>query len=215
MCAVVQAGKGRAGLMSCVLLFRMGVRDSAAAAMDYYDETRVWNRKGLTVFSQRKAVIFYERLWRDYWHVQGSLKDVPAEEKVGGKYPMPVEPPVRVVGVQIVYLQNIPGMRLRIFKASNLDPQLLEDCGRSQDMTWDSDVTVSGNFKLLIERYGRFGKRKKFIELWHNTLFMTPKNFEVDFGYDRAALCSMFSWFPCRLHCTRTLTDLSGVTLPL
>ncbi|CAM9317459.1 unnamed protein product, partial [Ectocarpus fasciculatus] len=59
-----KAGKGRAGLMSCVLLVRTGSYPSAIAAMDKYDETRTHNGRGLTVTSQRKFVLFYELLWR-------------------------------------------------------------------------------------------------------------------------------------------------------
>jgi phosphatidylinositol-3,4,5-trisphosphate 3-phosphatase/dual-specificity protein phosphatase PTEN len=51
-----KAGKGRAGLMCCVLLLRAGVVNSAAEAFKKYDATRVTNNKGLTVTSQRKYV---------------------------------------------------------------------------------------------------------------------------------------------------------------
>ena len=44
-----KAGKGRAGLMSCILLIRTGEVQSAHEALDLYDNTRVTNKKGLTV----------------------------------------------------------------------------------------------------------------------------------------------------------------------
>ena len=59
-----KAGKGRAGLMCCVLLIRCGFVKSAREAMELYDRKRVTNNKGLTLPSQRKFVIFYEALWR-------------------------------------------------------------------------------------------------------------------------------------------------------
>ena len=46
-------------------------------ALEHYDRERVTNNRGLTVTSQRKFVVFYERLWRDYWGVQGNLARVP------------------------------------------------------------------------------------------------------------------------------------------
>jgi len=64
-----KAGKGRAGIMTCCLLIRTGFKQSSTEALDYYDQTRVKNNKGLTVKSQRKFVRIYERLWRERWEV--------------------------------------------------------------------------------------------------------------------------------------------------
>lgn len=111
-----KAGKGRAGLMSCVLLVRMGLQPDAEAAMQYYDETRVWNRKGLTVVSQRKAVKFYEKLWREHWGVTGNIGDIPAETRVGERFPIPVEPSVRIVGVQVLFAPHHDDLRVKIFR---------------------------------------------------------------------------------------------------
>ena len=102
--------------MSCVLLLRSGVKDTAEEAMQYYDDTRVWNRRGLTVVSQRKAVHFYETLWRRYWNIPGSLKDIPAEKVVGETFPIPVEPSIRIVGIQLLFLPNEEMLQLKIFK---------------------------------------------------------------------------------------------------
>ena len=44
-----KAGKGRAGLMSCILLIRTGEVQSADEALDLYDKLRVSDKKGLTV----------------------------------------------------------------------------------------------------------------------------------------------------------------------
>ena len=66
--------------------------------------------------------------------------------------------------------------------ASNVAPELIENCGRSPDMSWSCDVTVTGNFKILVERVGQRGKKKKFLEFWHNTLFINAKTGEIDFG---------------------------------
>ena len=64
-----KAGKGRAGIMTCCLLVRIGFKQTALEAMEYYDKTRVVNNRGLTVTSQRKFVLLYERLWRDVWEL--------------------------------------------------------------------------------------------------------------------------------------------------
>lgn len=67
-------------------------------------------------------------------------------------------------------------------RASNVDPELVQNCGSSADMAWNCDVTISGTFKILIERTGQRGKKKKYLEFWHNTLFVDAKTGDVDFG---------------------------------
>jgi len=59
-----KAGKGRAGIMTCVLLIRAGICRTAAAAIEHYNSTRVKDKNGLTMISQQKYVLFYELLWR-------------------------------------------------------------------------------------------------------------------------------------------------------
>lgn len=59
-----KAGKGRAGLMACCLLLRMGYQPTAAEAIAYYGKTRTKNGKGLTVPTQLTSVGYYERLFK-------------------------------------------------------------------------------------------------------------------------------------------------------
>ena len=42
--------------MTCLMLFRAGYFKTADEALDHYDATRVTNKKGLTVKSQRRFV---------------------------------------------------------------------------------------------------------------------------------------------------------------
>lgn len=57
-----KAGKGRAGLMACCLLLRMGYQPTATEAISYYGKTRTKNGKGLTVPTQLTSVGYYARL---------------------------------------------------------------------------------------------------------------------------------------------------------
>ena len=59
-----KAGKGRSGLMACVLLMALNPTDLASAdrAMDYYARMRTHDGKGLTIPSQRRYVQYYEQL---------------------------------------------------------------------------------------------------------------------------------------------------------
>lgn len=49
-------------MMACVLLVRMQFANSAAAAIERYNQVRVHDLRGLTVISQRKWVKYYEQL---------------------------------------------------------------------------------------------------------------------------------------------------------
>lgn len=49
-------------MMACALLVRMQYANSAVAAIERYNETRVRDLRGLTVVSQRKWVKYYEQL---------------------------------------------------------------------------------------------------------------------------------------------------------
>ncbi|TDH68530.1 hypothetical protein CCR75_001433 [Bremia lactucae] len=57
-----KAGKGRAGMMACMLLLRMGFSSSATEAIELYNRERVHDRCGLTVQSQKKWVNYYAAL---------------------------------------------------------------------------------------------------------------------------------------------------------
>jgi phosphatidylinositol-3,4,5-trisphosphate 3-phosphatase/dual-specificity protein phosphatase PTEN len=71
VCALhCKAGKGRAGVMACCLLLRIGFKKTAGTMIAHYDKTRVtMNKKsgrqhGLTVPSQLRFVAYYERILR-------------------------------------------------------------------------------------------------------------------------------------------------------
>jgi hypothetical protein len=187
-----KAGKGRAGLMCCVLLVRSGTCQSALEAMDYYDRHRVENNRGLTVTSQRKYVIFYEMLWRQYWGVTGDIGQVPAVETMDNSpFILPHEPQVRIVGVQLLgsAITAMNGLQVKIYQGTNFKPHLVCSDGIPENgpnspsaarsaargstgpNKWKCDCEVKGNFKVYISRQTLSGEKKVF-ELWHNTLFL-------------------------------------------
>ena len=171
-----KAGKGRAGLMCCVALVRTGAKKSAIEAMDYYDATRVRNNRGLTVQSQRKFVIFYELLWKHYWGVTSNIGDVPAERPGENKYPVPEQPEVQIIGVEVLGLWSkmLSGLQIKIYQGTNFVPELVVNEGvpyKDEINRWRCDCRVKGNFKIYLYKKGLM-KKKKVMELWHNTLFL-------------------------------------------
>jgi hypothetical protein len=171
-----KAGKGRAGLMSCITLIRTGFCASATEAMDHYDRTRVTNNKGLTVTSQRKYVIFYELLWRQYWGVSGEIGTIPAERGETRKYVVPTEPEINIIGVQLLGLvaSTLTGLQIKIYQGTNFSPECVQSEGDEYtncSNKWKCNCNVTGNFKIYVYKKTAF-KTKKIFEMWHNTLFM-------------------------------------------
>lgn len=128
-----KAGKGRAGVMCCVLLVRSGAATSALDAMAQYDARRVTNNKGLTLVSQRKAVIFYEYLWRYCWGVTGDIGRVSAARAAGRGYAVPHQPVLPLAQVEMLHLptqflqQHAAFFRVTVHKVTSFRPQLLYD----------------------------------------------------------------------------------------
>lgn len=171
-----KAGKGRAGLMCCVLLLRAGVAQSAIEAMNLYDSKRVTNKRGLTVTSQRKFVIFYETLWRQCWGVLGNIGDVSAAE--AEQFKIPDQPPYRVTKVEVLNIPEdfvVKNFEISIHKITNFGPQKLFTTGKQSGSSpsCDCNTTIMGNFKVFVSfNKGGFSSFIKLVELQHNTLFM-------------------------------------------
>ena len=123
-------------------------------ALDHYDRERVTNNRGLTVTSQRKYVMFYESLWRDYWGVQGKIGDIPGEHPSSTKWVVPEQPSVIVHGIEIldVPAQLLKNIRIRIYKGTNFTPVLKHDSGKGKGYgtTFTCDTCIEGNFKIEV-----------------------------------------------------------------
>ena len=190
MCSLhCKAGKGRAGLMTCILLLRSGEFQSALEVLDHYDATRVSNNRGLTVTSQRKFVIFYELLWRQYYGESGNIGAVPGSLPLERK--VPVQPTLHLSEVEILNCKlpkGLKNVRIMIYKGGNMAPRLLYDTGKLKDGEAKAltPCILQGNFKIHVEhKPSFFGKEVKICELWHNTLFVDRGALIIDFMLDQ------------------------------
>ena len=182
-----KAGKGRAGLMSCVLMVRSGEFQSAIEALDHYDATRVSNNKGLTVTSQRKYVIFYEMLWRQYYGEAGDLGKIPGSAPLKRKVPM--QPELHLAEIKVLNSKMpLRNVRVMVYKGGNMKPVLLYDTGAGEGSgtSFMTPCTIQGNFKVHVEhKPSVLGGKMKVFELWHNTLFVDRGALVVDFKMDQ------------------------------
>lgn len=180
-----KAGKGRAGLMSCVLMIRSGEFQSAVEALDHYDATRVMNNKGLTVTSQRKYVLFYEMLWRQYYGETGDIGKVPGSAPLKRK--VPTQPELFLSEIKVLK-SKIPlrNVRVVVYKGGNMKPKQLYDTGKGsgKETSFTTPCVIQGNFKILVKhKPSVLESETKLFELWHNTLFdMSAET--VDFKID-------------------------------
>ena len=173
------AGKGRAGVMCCILLIRTGYSKTAKEALQLYDNKRVIiNKRALTLTSQRKFVVFYEALWRKYWHVSGDIGAEPANSSSSPqRFILPEQPTLHLVGLELIDMNYdfVKNVRIKVYQGTNSNPVLLYDSQNSTENKFQfvCDCKFQGNFKVHVQKpSGLFRKPKKLFELWHNTLFM-------------------------------------------
>lgn len=149
------AGKGRAGIMACCLLLRMGHCVTAAEAIALYGRKRTWDGQGLTVPSQRRSVGDYERCWR----MQANGMALP-------------EPP-RYTLVKLE-LENPSGKQMRISFRLSLG------AGATIELKYESataksvlscDVPVKDVVQVELFRV-KAGKKKKLCVYSFNTMFL-------------------------------------------
>uniref|UniRef100_A0A7S1TW21 Phosphatidylinositol-3,4,5-trisphosphate 3-phosphatase n=1 Tax=Phaeomonas parva TaxID=124430 RepID=A0A7S1TW21_9STRA len=171
-----KAGKGRAGLMSIMLLFRNGDFDSIIEAREHYDATRVSNGRGLTVPSQQRYAHYYERLWRETWKYAGSMADAQGGHELTKK--LPDQPRIYISAIEVVS----PGpwyegksLEYIVLRAEHNTPEVQWRSGAAEQLKWDfpRGLMVQRNFCVKVSTPKSCCKKaKRVFEVWQNTAFL-------------------------------------------
>lgn len=169
-----KAGKGRAGMMACMLLLRMGYASSAAGAIENYNSIRVSDRLGLTVTSQKKWVGYYEALLVHRRHLPGQIE--PSAAPIGLTPGDIVEP--SIVVEQLVLRNTLTGvappeLRLRVFQLdteSGKKALVCEELGRDR-FAVDRELRGCISFEFYRVPSGDCSSKKHF-KVWLNSLLL-------------------------------------------
>ena len=118
--------------------------------------------------------MFYELLWRKFFHISGNIGDIPADSG----HVIPVEPELEIFGIDIFGIQKgkLKNMSVHIYLGTNSTPVFVSSINSTSEDQTNFNVSgkIQGNFKVRIDHKPGMFKAKKAFELWHNTLFIEP-----------------------------------------
>ncbi|RLN64510.1 hypothetical protein BBJ29_001099 [Phytophthora kernoviae] len=158
-----KAGKGRAGMMACMLLLRMGFSASATDAIDRYNHERVRDRRGLTVVSQKKWVHYYAALC-------ASQSPVPGVNIVEPSFTIH-----KLTLLNTLTAAKLPKLRLRIFtlNSSGSPKTLIHQEIGFNDFELQQEIHGCVMLEFYRERVNGCMRAKHF-KIWFNTFFLKP-----------------------------------------
>ncbi|XP_067928121.1 phosphatidylinositol 3,4,5-trisphosphate 3-phosphatase and dual-specificity protein phosphatase PTEN-like isoform X3 [Watersipora subatra] len=162
-----KAGKGRTGVMICAYLLHQHVKENAADALKFYDETRTSDHKGVTIPSQRRYVGYYDLL----------LKAKPE------KY---VETTLLLKGIRLKTIPRHSNLtpQIVIWKSSSSSAstaKLYESLPISNASKFDNELflefteklPVSGDTLITMFNKPLIRKKERMFQFWFNTYFVT------------------------------------------
>lgn len=171
-----KAGKGRAGLMSTMLMFRCGEFATIEEAIEHYDHTRVTNGRGLTVPSQRRYAGYYQAIWRQVWGETGDMGKIAGGAMSPAK--LPSQPQLYISAIEVLHggdwLEK-QQVEFFILRAENLEPVVLWRSGAGRQLRYDfpREMMVERNFCIKVKTKKRCCKKaKRIFEIWSNTAFV-------------------------------------------
>ncbi|CAL4063022.1 unnamed protein product, partial [Meganyctiphanes norvegica] len=172
-----KAGKGRTGVMICCYLLHSHVKTLAQEALDFYGDKRTFDRKGVTIPSQRRYVEYYAKLVASkffYHPPYVRLREV--------RMPAPYS---SINSASEVYL---------VVSGHNQKPYSTSPCEVRKGidyvtLTVKDDVArpISGDIKIELRRTTFMRRTEKLFSAWLNTHFIFEEGERVTNGCDLTA----------------------------
>ncbi|CAH1738521.1 phosphatidylinositol 3,4,5-trisphosphate 3-phosphatase and dual-specificity protein phosphatase PTEN isoform X1 [Aphis gossypii] len=163
-----KAGKGRTGVMICCYLLHSLQCVSAEDALNYYGQKRTFDKKGVTIPSQRRYVNYYALLVEknlNYKPVVLTVKEIKLD-------PVPNIFNSGQTCIRLVISEWINGDSSKIRKVYSSDVQDMRRNASDVTIRLTQMTQVLGDVKVECYNKHKMKKKEKLFHFWFNTFFV-------------------------------------------
>lgn len=166
-----KAGKGRTGTMICCYLLHSGQFATAEEALNFYDQTRTQDRKGVTIPSQLRYVNYYAEL------INKQLRYAPVTLYIWEIILEPV--PCFTSGQGSICFSMSQIIKDKdAYKCPTIFKSIVYEVKKSSPslvIRLDSCTPITGDIKLEFYNKPKLGRKEKIFQFWFNTFFVVDE----------------------------------------